>query len=146
MKPATLLIFVNSLLLHPVDLGCGRLIGLSWPVQNDRHLNLVVVDALALDSIAYCLLFTIEDNTEGLNGPSRSLLDGGMAAGEDSGPVGAGQCYSLTLQVGKFLLIRAIVKLALEGQAVGERVYVKQTVEHVEGRRLISSSQQLLLR
>ena len=140
MIPASLLIVVNALLLHLVDLGCGWLIGLSRPVENDRHLNLVVVGALTLNSITNCLLLTIKDDSKGLDRPSRSLLDGGVTAGEYADPVSAGQSYSLALQVRKLLLISAIIELAFERQAIGEDVKIEQSIEHVEGWRLIPPS------
>ena len=109
-----LLIIINALLLHLVYLGRSWLIRLSRSVEYDWHLDLVVVHALALDSISHSLLFSIKYDSKGLDGPSGSRLDSGMTAGKYSSPVSAGQSHSLTLQVINLLLISAIVKLSLE--------------------------------
>ena len=137
MVPAIRLIIVYALLLHLIYLGCCRLIGLSRSVKHDRNLDLVVVHSFTFDSVTDRLLFSIEYNTKGLDSPSRSRLDSGVTTGEYSDPVSTRQSHSLALQVINLLLISAIVKLSFERQDIGEDVYIKQSIEHVEGRRLI---------
>ena len=114
MVPAMLLIIINALLLHLIYLGRCWLIRLSRSVEDDGYLYLVVVHAFTLDSISHSLLFSIENDSKGLDGPSGSRLNGGVTAGEYSSPVSAGQSYSLTLQVINLLLISAVVKLPFE--------------------------------
>ena len=63
------------------------LIRLSLFVEDDRHLNLIIIAALTFNTITHRLLLAIKDNPEGLDRFSWSFLDSGVSTGEDSGPI-----------------------------------------------------------